>query len=139
MWQASQEEVTDVLYLMFVQICPNTKNMEVFENLGVKIPDAVLVTGMTETEKDDEVLDFLKQCCSINRTGVVNEPRSEFHQNLIVECSSGTALAALEPLLPYIYITEDEDNKYRLRYLASIYTENVGNRKTQLYLADLKL
>lgn len=66
-------------------------------------------------------------------------PRSEFHQNLIVEYSSGTALAALEPLLPSIYITEDEDNKYHLRYLASIYIENVRNRKTQLYLADLKL
>lgn len=111
--------------------------MEVFENLGIKIPAAVLVKG--DPEDIEEVIDFLKQYGSINRAEAIDESSSEFHQNWIVEYNSGTALAALEPLLPYTYVSEDGENTYCISCLANAYAEKVGNKKTQSYLADLKL
>lgn len=75
--------------------------MEVFKKLGIKIPNAILISGLTETERDEEVIDFLKRYDSINRLLSVNEPSSVFDQNLITEYNSETALSTLEPLLPY--------------------------------------
>lgn len=34
--------------------------MEVIEEKGVKVPNAVLISGLTETEVDEEILDFVK-------------------------------------------------------------------------------
>lgn len=48
--------------------------MDIFEKLGIKIPDAVLVRGITETEKDEEIIDFFRQYGSISRAVVMNEP-----------------------------------------------------------------
>ena len=101
--------------------------MEVFEQLCVTIPNAVLVSGTTEDVSEiEEVIDFLKRYGAICRTKVVDELQSEFYNNWIVEYNSGAALAALEPLLPYSYETEDGKNSYLIQCLASIYAEREG-------------
>ncbi|KAK0151738.1 Zinc finger CCHC domain-containing protein 12 [Merluccius polli] len=110
--------------------------MEVFEKLGIKIPNAVLIKGATDTEKDDEIIDFLKQYGPINRLVAVNEPSSEFDHNLIIEYNSGAAVAALAPLLPYTQTLEN--HTYEVVSLASLYAENIGHEKTQVYLTELK-
>lgn len=113
--------------------------MDVFEKLGIKIPNAVLVSGDTDDVSEvEEVMGFLKQYGAIGRAKVVDEPESEFHKNWIVEYESGAAVTALEPQLPYTYTTEDEKTTYRIQCLASIYAVQEGNKKTQSYLADLK-
>ena len=86
--------------------------MEVFGKLGIKIPNAVLIKGATETEKDDKIIDFLKQYGSINRLVAVNEPSSEFDHNLIIEYNSGAAVAAIVPLLPYTQTLENPTHIY---------------------------
>lgn len=53
--------------------------------LGVKVPNAIIVRGLTESEKDEEIIDFLKQYGSINKTLTVDDTASEFNKNLIVE------------------------------------------------------
>ncbi len=111
--------------------------MDVFERLGIEISNAVLVKGLTDTEEDEEVIDFLKQYGSISKLEVVKEPKSEFNQNLIVEYNLSTAVSTLEPKLPYAFVS-DQKTRYIVRSLFSIYAEQVGTKKTESYLSDLK-
>lgn len=48
--------------------------MDVIDTEGVKIPNAVLVSGLTNTEVDNEIFDFLKQFDSISRIIKVPTP-----------------------------------------------------------------
>lgn len=126
----------------------NLMKMEVFEKLGIKIPNAVLVTGVTDTERDEELLDyterdeelidFLKQYGSISRLVSVNEPSSVFDQGLVIEYTFGTALTALAPCLPYTHTFENPKRTYEVVSLASLYAKNIGHEKTQTYLTELK-
>ncbi len=113
--------------------------MDVFDNLGIKIPNAVLVGGTTEELLEvEEVIEFLQHYGSIGRATVVDVVGSEFHKSWLVEYSSGAALVTLEPLLPHKYVTKDGKNTYLIRGLSSMYAEREGDRKTQAYLADLE-
>ncbi|XP_061569339.1 uncharacterized protein LOC133423200 [Cololabis saira] len=113
--------------------------MEVFDSLGIKIPNAVLVSGNTKDLSDvEEVIDFLKQYGIIGRATVVDAIESDFHENWVVEYSSGTAVVTLESLLPYTFVTKDGKNTYQIRDLSSMYAEREGDKKTQAYLEDLK-
>lgn len=111
--------------------------MEVFEKLGIKIPNAVVISGAAKIVEDEEVIDFLKQYGSISRLEVVDEPSSTFDGNLIVEFNQGAALATLVPLLPYTYNSSTKKS-YHIHSLASIYAKSVGHDKTQSYLTELK-
>lgn len=68
--------------------------MEVFEGLGIKIPNAVLVDGPVEGSSS-EVIDFLDQYGDINRDNIINDSESEFNHMLVVEFASGASLAKL--------------------------------------------
>ena len=90
------------------------------------------------SDKDEEILDFLKRYGSINRTLSIDDPTTEFHTDLI-EYSHGTAVQALEPLLPYTHSFPDDPYViYHVRALASVYTQKVGSNVTQTYLDKLK-
>ena len=115
--------------------------MEIFEKLGIKLPNAVLVHGVTEvTETDDyeEVLDFLKNYGAIERSEMIKDSLSEFNHYMVVEYSSGIAVQSLKPLLPHKFVTDDKANTFIVQGLSDLYTENVGKTTTQSYLADLK-
>lgn len=112
--------------------------MEVFEKLQVVISHAVLVDNFTNTEADEEVLDFLKQYGSISRTLTVDDEDSDFYGYLIVEFGTSNAVAALQPLLPYTFIVSSGAVKYKLSALSDRYASDVGTSKTQTYLADLQ-
>lgn len=77
--------------------------MEDIDRLGIKVPNAVLVSGLTGSEKDEEILEFLQTYGSINRTVKIDDSLTEFHTNLIVEYNHGTAMQTLEPLLPHTH------------------------------------
>lgn len=113
--------------------------MDVVDRENVKIPNAVLVSGL-EGKDDEEILEFLKKYGSIQRTIYIDQdPNSEFHTNLIVEYTSGSALEALEALLPYSQpSTKELMVTYYVQALASVYSKTAGNSVTQLYLDELK-
>lgn len=113
--------------------------MDVVHQSGIKIPNAVIVSGLTEITQGEEVLDYLKTHGTINRVVPVDDSTSEFHNNLIVEYTYGTALPTLEPHLPYTRpLLNNPDVTYCVSALASVYTQKVGNSATQSYLAELK-
>lgn len=113
--------------------------MDFIQRSGVKIPNAVIVDGITGLVQDEEVIDFLKRYGAILRTVLVDDESSEFHKNLIVEYASGSAVEGLEPLLPYRYALKDEPSVvYNVETLSNIYTSKVGSSATKTYVTELK-
>lgn len=110
--------------------------MEIFETLGIKIPNAVLVNGPVE-DKSSVVNDFLEQYGDINRNEIIDSSASEFHHMLVVEYESGASLVKLAPLLPYTLVTVD-GYKFYIQNLSQMYTSKLGGSKTDTYLSDLK-
>ena len=113
--------------------------MEVIDKLGIKVPNAVLVSGLTGSEKDEEIIELLQTYGSINRAVKIDDSTTEFHTNLIVEYNHGTAMQALEPLLPRTHPSSvSPDVTFHVRALASVYTQKVSSDVTQTYLDKLK-
>lgn len=113
--------------------------MDFIQRSSVKIPNAVIVDGITRLALDEEVIDFLKKYGAIQRILLVDDESSEFHKNLIVEYSSGSAVEALQPLLPYRHTLKGDPNVgYNVEALSSVYTSKLGSSATKTYLSELK-
>ncbi|XP_039895807.1 uncharacterized protein LOC120738577 [Simochromis diagramma] len=113
--------------------------MEVVTRELVKIPNSVMVEGLTWTEVDNEVQSYLETHGSINRVLRIDEPNSEFHNNAIVEFTFGTALQTLAPLLPFKYKSPTRpDVTFHVCALASVYTPVVSHSATESYMSELQ-
>lgn len=118
----------------------HVSNMDFVKRCGVKIPNAVIVSGLTQVgDQDEQVIDFLKEYGSIKRTILVDECESEFYQNLIVEYTYGTALETLSGVLPYKYALQDDPSVvYNIRALSGAYQTEISGNITRTYLSELK-
>lgn len=116
------------------------RKMDFIQKSGVKIPNSVIVSGVTQVaDQDEQVVDFLREYGSIEVAILVDDSKSEFYQNLIIEFSSGSALVNLEPLLPFTHTVQgDPCAKYVVKALSSVYTTQIGSNATKTYLAELK-
>lgn len=113
--------------------------MEVIEEKGVKVPNAVLISGLTETEVDEEILDFVKQYGSINRILPLSDPSLESKRSVIVEFNSGLAVQTLQTVLPYVQQAKNNpDVSFHVTALSNVYVERLGRNTTQTYLNELK-
>uniref|UniRef100_A0A3P9II99 CCHC-type domain-containing protein n=3 Tax=Oryzias latipes TaxID=8090 RepID=A0A3P9II99_ORYLA len=113
--------------------------MDVFEKFGIKIPNAVAIDGFTKTETDDEeIFGFLSKYGSISKTRVIDEPDSAFNQKLIVEFSSGVAIAALRDILPYTFVGEDKTTTCKISELSTLCAAHVEKTMTNTYLQELQ-
>lgn len=113
--------------------------MDFVARLGIKITNAVIVSGVTGSEKDNEVFEYLRQYGTINRILTVDDSSSEFYQDQVVEFSSGLAVEQLAPALPYLYPSADHPGrKYCIHALPDVYTQTVGGSVTDSYLTELK-
>lgn len=109
--------------------------MEVFLKSGIKVPNAVLVEGITETV-GEEAIDFLKRYGSISKTHFISESESDFDGALLVEFTNSEALNALRPRLPYTLTTAKET--ICISELSTVSSEHFARAKTKSYLSDLK-
>lgn len=112
--------------------------MDVFEKFGIKIPNAVAIDGFTKTETDEEIFGFLSKYGPISKTHVIDEPDSAFNQKLIVEFSSGFAIAALCDMLPYTYFSEDKTTTYKISEPSTLCAAQVEKTMTNTYLRELQ-
>ena len=112
--------------------------MDFIQRSGVKIPNAVIVDGITGLAQDEGVIDFLKKYGAIQRTVLVDDESSDFNKNLIVEYSSGSAVEALQLLLPYRHTLTSDSDVYNVEALSSVYTSKLGSSATKSYLTELK-
>lgn len=111
--------------------------MEVVDTENVKVPNAVIVSGLTNTESDQDVTDFLNKYGRIARTLRIDDPESPYHQNAIIEYESGHALGTLEPILPCDY-KSPSNVTYCIKALSSEYVPTVADSATQSFIAELK-
>ncbi|XP_067427015.1 uncharacterized protein [Thunnus thynnus] len=115
-------------------------NMDFVQRYGVRIPNAVIVNGLTQiADQDEQVIDYLKKYGKIERSLVVDDLSDKLYQNLIVEYSSGSALEGLEPHLSRTYtVHSNPPIAYEVKTLSGVYTTKIGSNVTKTYLAELK-
>lgn len=113
-------------------------NMDIFETRGIKVPNALLIQGITKTVSDEEVLDFLKPYGSIAKTELIDDSDSVFHNSLIVEYKTGEALCALRKILPYEFICDSSKASYDILEVSTVCAKEIGKLKTQSYVSELK-
>lgn len=111
--------------------------MDIVDKENVKVPNSVIVSGITDTEVDENVTDFLNRYGKIMRTFKIDDPQSSYHQNAVVEYESGVALTALEPLLPYI-LESSNNVSYQIRALSREYVSDVTDRATHRFFCELQ-
>lgn len=113
--------------------------MEIIEAEGIIIPNSVIISGLTDTESDEELFDALKRYGSFAKTVRIDDKESEFYQNVIIEYNSNQALQILEQKLPYTHQLSSEPSvKYHVRALASVFTQQLGSSITKSYLDRLR-
>lgn len=111
--------------------------MEVVDREDIKVPNSVMVSGLTDTALDEDLTDFLNKYGRIARTVRVDDPQSPYHKDVIVEYESGSAVNTLKPELPYSYESPNQVT-YQIRALSSEYVPIVTSSATQCYLSELQ-
>lgn len=101
--------------------------MEIVETENIKVPNSLIISGLSYTPADEEIFDYVKQY------------GSEFYEQAIVEFESDEAIQALEDILP-LDKPSDEDPKiiHHVKTLASVYSSKAGTESTQAFLSKLK-
>lgn len=113
--------------------------MEIVKQESVEIPCAVVVSGLTDTDSDDEVSTYLQRYGSIKRFFRIDDPKSDFHGHIIVEFTQSTAMEALEPLLPLkLQSPTQTSTMYDVKSLASVYTLDARSKATRTYMEQLR-
>lgn len=113
--------------------------MEFIEKNGVTIENSVVVSGVTNTDKDEEIVDCLKHYGLIKNSLFVTDQTSPFYKNLIVEYNNSEALVAIAPLLPYTYqSTQYSALAFTVKSLAKEYSTTAGVVDPAEYINQLK-
>lgn len=115
--------------------------MEFFEQHSISVANSVVITGVTNTQADDEILDCLRSYGKIKQTLIVTDSNSSFYKNLIAEFTDASPLVMLKPLLPYTYPSQVASNLvFRVKLLADEFsaTATVGSAPPTDYLRELQ-
>lgn len=112
--------------------------MEIVLQETIKVSYSVIVSGLTGTDADNEVSTHLEKYGSINRFFRIDNPTSDFHKDMIIEFTHGTAMQTLGPLLPLkLESPTQADTVYVVRNLASEYALNARTNATRAYMKEL--
>lgn len=92
--------------------------MDIVKNERVNVHNSVLVSGLSQTEVDEELERHLECHSSIRRVLVIDDPKSEHHQCSIVEFTNSSAMQTLRPMLPIeCQRSTDANIKFKVRPL----------------------
>ena len=109
--------------------------MEVIEVENVKVPNSLIITGVSQTEVDEEVFDYLKQYGQISR--IIKVPNVS--DQVIVEFESGAAVETLKDSFPFDRVCDgNTDIVHHVDALANVYSSEKGTGITQSFLTELK-
>ncbi|TKS65786.1 Retrovirus-related Pol polyprotein [Collichthys lucidus] len=112
--------------------------MDTVTRENVKVPNSLLVSGVTGCEVDDEVFEHLGQYGKIERVLKVTSKEAKFQNSAIVEYSSGGAIEHLKDTLPIDRPSSSPDIVHHIELLSELYTADRGSTLTQTYLGELK-
>lgn len=113
--------------------------MEIVEKENIKVPNSLIISGLSHTSVDEEIVDYLKQYGLIARIVRIDNSESEFHKQAIVEFESGEAVQTIEAILP-LERPSSADPKiiHHVQTLSSVYSGNAGTKVTHTFLSELK-
>lgn len=112
--------------------------MEAVIQSNIKIPNSLIVTGLTGTYVDEELFDFLKRYGSFQIVPI-ESTKPEVEKKTFVEYTTGASVQALSPLLPYRFSPKTRpDITYLVEALSSVYSPVVSKTATQTYLTELR-
>lgn len=113
--------------------------MDIVKRENVNAANTLIVEGLTLTEVDNELEKYLQRFGSISRNLIIDDPGSEFHKNTLVEYAHNSAIQSLCPLLPLtLGSLSDPDVTFRVRALATVYTQTASSSATEGYVEELK-
>lgn len=78
--------------------------MDFFTKAGINVAHSVIVSGVTNTQAEDEIIDHLSSYGKVNMSFTVTDRENPYYKNLAIEFCSAAALAKLKPLLPYLVL-----------------------------------
>lgn len=100
--------------------------MDVIKTESVKVPNYVLVGGLTGGEIDNEVIEYLGSFGSIERTIKVTSIEAQFKDAVIVEFQSGEPVLFLQSTLPCKRPTSNPDVTDHIQCLSDLYPADKG-------------
>ena len=115
--------------------------MDLFEETGINVAHSVIITGVTNTQAENEIIDHLRCYGEIKTSFIVKEHGSPFYKNLAVEFINAAALAELKPHLPYTYtsrVAADVEFVVSLLARERAATVTVGTTPSPNYLQVLR-
>ncbi|KAI5618057.1 hypothetical protein C0J50_22646 [Silurus asotus] len=86
---------------------------------------------------DEDLTEFLNKYGRVDRHIRIDDPKSPYHKEVIVEYSSGSALVTLKPLLPYTF-KSPHNVVYHVRLLSNVYMSAITEHATAHYFDELK-
>ncbi|CAL9699755.1 unnamed protein product [Knipowitschia caucasica] len=92
--------------------------MDSFPKADVNVAHSVVISGVTNTQSDDEIIQQLRSYGEIKTTFTVTDRDSALYKNRIVEFINKAALVALEPVLPYTYPSRSGADVFVVRSLS---------------------
>uniref|UniRef100_A0A8C7X6B1 Paraneoplastic antigen Ma-like C-terminal domain-containing protein n=1 Tax=Oryzias sinensis TaxID=183150 RepID=A0A8C7X6B1_9TELE len=111
--------------------------MDVVETENVKVSNSLIVRGLTETERDEELTEFLIKYGRIARTIRIDDPLSQYHKHVIVEYESSSAVCTLSPVLPYTFESPSHVT-YEIRALSAEYLPVAARSATDGFMSELQ-
>ncbi|XP_073728884.1 zinc finger CCHC domain-containing protein 12-like [Misgurnus anguillicaudatus] len=112
--------------------------MDVVKQKNVKVPNSVLVSGMSDIDADGEIFRFLEEHGPFSRVIHISSSDPELQNTVIVEFESGLTITNLGQLPLYRPSPDDPSTVHCIRQLSIVYSRYVGSSLTQTYLDSLK-
>ncbi|XP_019216827.1 zinc finger CCHC domain-containing protein 12 [Oreochromis niloticus] len=111
--------------------------MDIVLKEAIKIPNSVIIKGLTNSDLDEEVAIYLGKHGSVNRHIRIDDPHSQFHRQMIAEFNHASAMDTLNPLLPHtIQSSAQPEITFEIRSLAEVYAANARD-VTRAYMKQL--
>lgn len=113
--------------------------MDIVATEGIKVPNSVIASGLSNTLVDEDFFDYFKTVGSISRIVKIRDAESEFNNQVIVEFKSISAAEELRPFLPGNRLcSADSKVELSIRALCSVYSSQIGTTVTGTFLTELK-
>lgn len=113
--------------------------MDIIRDENVKVPNAVLVSGLTHSEADEYIFELLGTYGKVGRVLKIESPNPLFQNTAIVEYESGAAIESLKPELPCSKTCPSESGvKHHVQFLSALFTTSLGSSITSSYISELE-
>lgn len=113
--------------------------MDVIRSENVKVPNAVLVSGLSHSEADEYIFELLGMYGHIGRVLKMESQNPLFQNTAIVEYESGAATESLKHELPCSKISpSDSSVQHHIQLLSTLFTSSLGSSLTSSYIAELE-